>query len=193
MLVLILFLLFVLIVLEYNCCYYTTSTTSTTVATITTATSTCFVFSYQMTPPNPQIMVFTPSPFGYTHLISQTLQYSEYSSHVETHSSKENTHLLWANKMMAKRVIVAHYSGMVPSEMQWPSINERQQYIGLYCKNTRYCNYNSTALNTTILHIPIDLVHIYLVCEHLIVITHLDVSGEGGFRVPGSGPRRAAL
>ena len=32
-----------------------------------------------------------------------------------------------------------------------------QQYIGLYCKNTKYCNYSSTALNS------ITLVHIYLI------------------------------
>ena len=38
-----------------------------------------------------------------------------------------------------------------------------QQHIGLYCKNTKYSNYSTTAQNTIILYLLVDLVHIYLV------------------------------
>ena len=39
---------------------------------------------------------------------------------------------------------------------------KRQQHIGLYCKNAKYCNYNTTvALNTIILHAFVHFVHIY--------------------------------
>ena len=38
---------------------------------------------------------------------------------------------------------------------------KRQQYIGLCCKNKKYCNNGTTTQNTIILYLFVDLVHIY--------------------------------
>ena len=58
-----------------------------------------------------------------------------------------------------------------------PLLVKRQQYIGQYCKYTKYCNYSTSALNTTILHIPQKCNRfIDLYSNTKKVVMHVDIS-----------------
>ena len=59
---------------------------------------------------------------------------------------------------------------------------QKQHYIGPYCKNSMYCNYSTTSLNTTILQVLVHLVHIYFACTygcHTSLSTDFSVGGVG--------------